>query len=234
VSRSQRTCSRPGDGCTCRRVGSAASPAATSAGTPWRGCARAGSSIFRPTTRIPPRSRRPRLRYRAWAAGERSSYQQLATRGTTLLGHAVGCDGRRFELAPDLGENIRFADETSAFFRTAWEKRAQASSGTLGAAAPPEPADEPAPSLHHARGPESLDLAAAGISTVIWATGFGPSIEWLPGGALDARRRPQLPGLHVIGAPWLTHRSSANLYGVASDADRLAASLAHVCVQVAA
>jgi putative flavoprotein involved in K+ transport len=164
--------------------------------------------------------------------GRTVSYQQLATRGATLLGRAVGCDGRRFELAPDLGENIRFADEASAFFRTAWEKRAQVSS--LGGPAPAEPADEPAPSLHHLRGAESLDLAAAGISTVIWATGFGPSIDWLPRGALDARRRPQLPGLHVIGAPWLTHRSSANLYGMASDADRLAASLGQVCVRAAA
>jgi putative flavoprotein involved in K+ transport len=166
--------------------------------------------------------------------GRTVSYQQLAARGATLLGRAVGSDGRRFELAPDLGANIRFADETSAFFRTAWERRAQVSGRTLGGAARTEFADEPAPSLHHVRGPESLDLAAAGISTVIWATGFGPSIEWLPRGALDARHRPQLPGLHVIGAPWLTHRSSANLYGMASDADRLAASLAHVCVRAAA
>jgi len=166
--------------------------------------------------------------------GRTVSYQQLATRGATLLGHAVGYDGRRFELAPDLGENIRFADETSAFFRTAWERRARVSASRLGAATQTEPADEPAPSLHHVHGPESLDLAAEGISTVIWATGFGASIEWLPRGALDARSRPQLPGLHVIGAPWLTHRSSANLYGMVSDADRLAASLAHVCTRAAA
>ena len=166
--------------------------------------------------------------------GRTVSYQQLASRGATLLGRAVGYDGRRFELAPDLGKNIRFADEASAFLRTTWEKRAQVSSGTLGAAAQPEPADEPAPSLHHVRGPESLDLAAAGVSTVIWATGFGASVDWLPSGALDARRRPQLPGLHVIGAPWLTHRSSANLYGMVADAERLAGSLGQVCARAAA
>jgi putative flavoprotein involved in K+ transport len=166
--------------------------------------------------------------------GRTLSYQHLASRGATLLGRAVGWDGRRLELAPDLGENLRFADEASAFFRAAWERRAQVSGRTLGAAAQPDPADEPAPGLHHVRGPESLDLAAAGVSTVIWATGFGPSIGWLPSGALDARRRPQLPGLHVIGAQWLTHRSSANLYGMAADAERLAGSLANVCVRAAA
>jgi putative flavoprotein involved in K+ transport len=61
---------------------------------------------------------------------------------------------------------------------------------------------------------------------VIWATGFGASTNWLPPAALDGRGRPQLPGLHVIGAPWLTHRSSANFYGMRTDADRLAGVLA--------
>ena len=68
----------------------------------------------------------------------------------------------------------------------------------------PDPADEPALHLYEQRGPGSLDFASAGISTVIWATGFGPGLDWLPQGALDERGRPGLPGLHVIGAPWLT------------------------------
>jgi putative flavoprotein involved in K+ transport len=81
----------------------------------------------------------------------------------------------------------------------------------------------PAAEMYSLRGPAELDLTAEGIRTVIWATGFGASTGWLPRGALDEQGRPQLPGLHVIGAPWLTHRSSANLYGMAADAERLAA-----------
>jgi putative flavoprotein involved in K+ transport len=83
-------------------------------------------------------------------------------------------------------------------------------------------------------GPPSVDLARHGIRSVIWATGFGPSIGWLPTGALDSRGRPQLAGLHVIGAPWLTHRSSANLYGMAADADRVADVLARQPLTLAA
>ncbi len=165
--------------------------------------------------------------------GRTLSYQHLASRGATLLGRAAGWDGRRLALAPDLGENVRFADEVSTFFRATWERRAQVSSRTLGGAVEPEPADAPAPSLHQVPGPESLDFAAAGVSTVIWATGFDPSTGWLPAGALEDRR-PQLPGLHVIGVPWLTHRASGSLYGMVSDADRLAASLAGVCSRAAA
>lgn len=152
------------------------------------------------------------------------SYQALAERGVTLLGRALACDGRRLELAGNLGANVRFADETSGFFRKTWDSVA----ARIGHDAEREhdPADLPAPHLWRRRGPRSLDLVDAGIGTVIWATGFGPSIDWLPEGALDHRRRPQLSGLHVIGAPWLTHRSSASLYGMVSDADRIADSFA--------
>jgi putative flavoprotein involved in K+ transport len=155
------------------------------------------------------------------SGGRTLSYQHLARRGATLVGHAVGCDGRRLELAQDLGANIRFADEASARFRAAWDSWA-AATGFEADGLVADPADEPALRLYGQRGPDSLDLTSAGISTVIWATGFGPSLDWLPRGAVDSRGFPQLPGLHVVGAPWLTHRSSANLYGMPNDAEQVA------------
>jgi putative flavoprotein involved in K+ transport len=164
------------------------------------------------------------------SGGRTLSYQHLASRGATLLGRAVGYDGYRFELAPEVGENVRFADEASAGLRASWDKRAQLLKGDT----VPDPADEPAPHLYDERGPAALDLREAGISTVIWATGFTPSTAWLPAGALDERHQPQLPGLHVIGAPWLTHRSSANLYGMATDAELLARTLTRVPASAAA
>jgi putative flavoprotein involved in K+ transport len=166
--------------------------------------------------------------------GRTVSYQDLARRGATLLGRVVGWDGRRLELAPDLGDNIRYADDVSGFVRAAWDKRARLASRGVSGVAGQDPADVPAPSLHGLSGPASLDLAAANISTVIWATGFGPSLGWLPASALDVHHRPQLPGLYVIGAPWLTHRSSSNLYGMAADAERLVSILADTRLTAAA
>jgi putative flavoprotein involved in K+ transport len=157
--------------------------------------------------------------------GRTVSYQSLARRGVTLLGRAVGWQGGRLELAADLGENIRFADEVSSFLRAAWEKRARLLARDRDVIHEVDAADEPAPHLYDAPSPASSDLAAEGISTVLWATGFGPSLGWLPGDALDSQHRPQLPGLHVVGAPWLTHRSSANLYGMVSDADWVGGAL---------
>jgi putative flavoprotein involved in K+ transport len=168
------------------------------------------------------------------AGGRTVSYQQLARRGATLLGHATDCDGRRLALAPDLGANVRFADEASTVVRAAWDKWAGASGIDGQLPRRPDPADEPARALYETPGPDSLDFEAAGISTVIWATGFGANLAWLPAGALDAHGRPQLPGLHLIGAPWLTHRSSANLYGMAADAERLASLFADDCAEAAA
>jgi hypothetical protein len=60
---------------------------------------------------------------------------------------------------------------------------------------------------------------------VIWATGFEASLDWLPRGSLARDWRPQHAGLDVIGAPWLTHRASNNLYGIPTDAARLARHL---------
>ncbi|HYY04903.1 MAG TPA: NAD(P)-binding domain-containing protein [Gaiellaceae bacterium] len=160
------------------------------------------------------------------AGGRTVSYQHLAKRGVTLLGRTIGWDGTRLELAADLGSNLRFADEVSNAFRGAWDKHAVLESGELVPADDRDPADEPAADLYTARGPASLDLAAEGISTVIWATGFDASTGWLPAGALDERGHPQVRGLHVIGAPWLTHRSSPNLYGMTADAERLAGEFA--------
>jgi hypothetical protein len=77
------------------------------------------------------------------AGGHTISYQHLASRGATLLGRARGLDGRRLELAPDLGSNVRFADEVSESFRAAWDEFGPAS-GEGGLGGRPDPAGRPA------------------------------------------------------------------------------------------
>jgi putative flavoprotein involved in K+ transport len=165
--------------------------------------------------------------------GRTVSYQSLARR-VTLLGRAIGWHDGRLQLGADLGENVRFADDVSSSFRASWTKRAALVARGRDVVIAPDPADVPAPELYDDGGPAWLDLAAERISTVVWATGFGPSLGWLPTDALDDVHRPQLPGLHVVGAPWLTHRSSANLYGMVTDAERVAAGIAVAPTRLAA
>jgi putative flavoprotein involved in K+ transport len=80
----------------------------------------------------------------------------------------------------------------------------------------------------------SLDLAAEGISTLLWATGYALDYGWLHVDALDGQGRPdhvngvsrRVPGLYFLGLPWLTRRSSAFIWGAWRDAEDLAARIA--------
>ena len=74
-----------------------------------------------------------------------------------------------------------------------------------------------------------LDLSVAGISTVIWASGYRLDFGWLNLPILDEYGVPrqdrgvsEVPGLHFLGLPWLHTFVSAALVGVGSDARYLA------------
>ena len=93
-------------------------------------------------------------------------------------------------------------------------------------------------------GPEtrlSLDLAEAGIDTVIWATGYRPDYSWLDVPVLDRKGRIQhdggvvsAPGMYVMGLPFMRRRKSSFIDGAGDDAADLAAHLDHSLARVAA
>ena len=84
------------------------------------------------------------------------------------------------------------------------------------------PITEPIPTvLTHV--PTELDLR--GYSAVIWATGFHPAYGWLDSRALDRRGRvihdggvATMPGLYLLGLPFLRRRRSNLLAGLGIDA----------------
>lgn len=70
-----------------------------------------------------------------------------------------------------------------------------------------------------------LDLAAAGVSTVIWATGFTCDYSWIDLDITDGQGRPRhrrgvspQSGLYFLGLPWQTRRGSSFIWGVWYDA----------------
>ena len=80
--------------------------------------------------------------------------------------------------------------------------------------------------------PLTLDLAASGIKTVIWATGFRPDYSWLDVPVLDRKGRlhhtggvVSSPGLYVMGLPFMRRRKSSFLDGAGDDAADLAAHM---------
>ena len=75
-----------------------------------------------------------------------------------------------------------------------------------------------------------LNLRAAGIRTVLWATGYRRAYPWLQVPVLDPagevrhhRGRTPAPGLFVVGMHWQSRRGSMTLDGVGHDAARVAA-----------
>ena len=78
----------------------------------------------------------------------------------------------------------------------------------------------------------SLDLAAAGITTILWATGFGVDYSWLKVRAFDAQGRPvhrrgvsDVPGVYFLGLPWQSRRGSSFIWGVWHDAAFVASQI---------
>jgi putative flavoprotein involved in K+ transport len=153
----------------------------------------------------------------------------LRARGVRLVGRARGADGRRFFFADDLVAYTAAADARLARLIQRIDIFA-ARTGLDSEVGPPEPFR---PFLWPDPGPVEIDLAAEGIRTVVWATGFRRVYPWLQVPVLDARGEIRheggvtpFPGLYVIGLYFLRRRKSSFIDGVGRDAMELATHLA--------
>ena len=143
----------------------------------------------------------------------------LAAGGVRLAGRLVAADGRRLGFADDLPATIGGAQaRTERLLRTIDGYLARRGGEDAGPADPPLPFTAPA-------GPVELDLRRAGISTVIWATGYQPAYPWLRVPVLDRhgeiahhRGVTSVPGLYALGLKFQYRRNSTFVDGVASDA----------------
>lgn len=77
-----------------------------------------------------------------------------------------------------------------------------------------------------------LDLAAEGITSVIWCIGFKPDFSWLDTPVFNGRGQPvhhrgvtRQAGLYFLGLPWLYTWGSGRFSGVARDALYLAEAI---------
>ena len=78
-----------------------------------------------------------------------------------------------------------------------------------------------------------LDLADAGVTSIVWATGFASDYGWLQVDAFDENGRPQHqrgvssePGVYFLGLPWQSRRGSSFIWGVWHDAKYIADHIA--------
>ncbi len=159
--------------------------------------------------------------------GHTVDFRDLAASGITLLGRTGAYSDGVLQVAPDLGQNIHNGDTN--YLNTL--KTADAYATAHGLNLPPEPqAHEIGPDPDCVTNPLlSLNLAAQGITSIIWATGFALDFGWLQVDAFDAKGRPdhdrgvsKIPGLYFLGLPWLSRRASPFIWGAWTDADYLA------------
>lgn len=80
--------------------------------------------------------------------------------------------------------------------------------------------------------PVRLDLAAEGVTSIIWAIGYRPDYRWVKVGVFDGTGQPThsrgvapVPGLYFLGLPWLHTWGSGRFLGIARDAEHIAASI---------
>jgi len=163
--------------------------------------------------------------------GQTVDFRRLAARGMVLVGRTEACEGGKLRFAADLAGNIDHGDRN---YLSVLDE-ADAYVARNGLDLPEEPAArEIGPDPDCVTDPiRELDLAEAGITSIIWATGFTLDYGWLDVDAFDTGGKPchqrgvsPEPGVYFVGLPWLSRRGSSFIWGVWHDAKFIADHIA--------
>jgi putative flavoprotein involved in K+ transport len=151
----------------------------------------------------------------------------FALGGMRLHGRLTGIRGGRLEFAADLKRNLDNADAVAEGIKDSIDSFIAAHD----IAAPTE--DRYTPVWVPEEEPTGLDLTEAGISSVVWSTGFGADHRWIEVPIFDGRGYPthergvtSCDGLYFLGLPWQYTWGSGRFCGVAADAEYLAKQIA--------
>jgi len=160
--------------------------------------------------------------------GHTINLHQFARDGVVLLGRLAGVEDGIVELAGDLHDNLAAADRTEAEFINSVDAYVARAGMTVPEETLPAFCDGYAQPIL-----TELDLKAADITNVIWATGysFDFSTIKLPvvdgdGFPIQTRGVSAYPGLFFVGLPWLHTAKSGLIYGVGEDASFIADRIA--------
>ena len=163
--------------------------------------------------------------------GHTVDFRALAHRGVTLCGMTKSFVNGTVTFEPDLADSIAGGDKNYLELLDA----ADAYVARNGLDLPKEPeARNLLPDPECVADPVlELDLAEAGIATILWATGYAVDYSWLNVNVFDENGRPQHqrgvstePGVYFLGLPWLSHRGSSFIWGVWHDARYIAGHIA--------
>ncbi|MFC3324675.1 flavin-containing monooxygenase [Mesorhizobium cantuariense] len=159
--------------------------------------------------------------------GQTIDFRRLAGQGMTLVGRTESYRNGVMTFAPDLAKNIArgdanymsVLDEADAYVaRNGLDLPQEPEARKIG----PDPQCVTDPIL-------ALNLAEAGIGSIIWATGFTVDYNWLKVDVFDQKGKPRHqrgvstePGIYFLGLPWQSRRGSSFIWGVWHDAQHVA------------
>jgi putative flavoprotein involved in K+ transport len=183
--------------------------------------------------KIKPKKQHVAFAVSGYEGGKTVDFRRLAHMGVTLVGLTKAHKDGVIEFEEGLARNV--ADGDQAYFDVLREADAYIEQNGLPFAPEPE-AWELLPDPDCLKEPiMSLDLAKAGITTILWATGFAFDYSWLKVNAFDEKGAPfhkrgisAESGIYFLGLPNLVNRASSFIYGVWHDAKYIAD---HIAVQ---
>ena len=159
--------------------------------------------------------------------GHTLNLHQFARDGATLLGHVRGASGDTLSLAPDLHETLARVDGFEVQVQQMIDGYIQANG-----------IDAPAEELPRLRDGyeqplrETLNLREAGITAIIWATGYAYNYGLVKAPILDGKGFPiqtrgvtEHPGLYFVGMPWMPALKTGVLAGVGECAEHIASHI---------
>ena len=163
--------------------------------------------------------------------GRTVDFRRFAQSGMTLVGLTESFANSKLYFADDLQKNIAAGDAN--YLSLLDEADAYVEKNGLALEEEPE-ARKQWPEPDCVTNPfRELDLQKAGVSTVIWATGYTTDYSWLQVNALDEQGRPAHkrgistePGVYFLGLPWQSRRGSSFIWGVWHDAKFIADQIA--------
>ncbi|MCP8462615.1 NAD(P)/FAD-dependent oxidoreductase [Pseudomonas sp. ZM23] len=163
--------------------------------------------------------------------GETIDFRRLANEGITLVGLTRMFADGKVSFQDDLVANLKAGDDNYLSLLDAADAYIERNGLDL----PEEPeARKTYPDAECIRNPIlELDLSEAGITSIIWATGYAVDFAWLQVDAFDDKGKPKHqrgvsrePGVYFVGLPWLSRRGSSFIWGVWHDAKHVAGHIA--------
>ncbi len=155
--------------------------------------------------------------------GHTIDFRRLAHQGMILVGRTESCNDGVVTFGSDLAANIERGDAN--YLSMLDEADAYIARNGLDLPEDPDTRRIEAEPDCVAHPLHALNLAEAGITTILWATGFSLDYSWLQVDTFEQSGKPihqrgvsAEPGVYFLGLPWQSRRGSSFIWGVWHDA----------------